>query len=169
MKLPSDSRIASARASGSVRKIEKIRAAAILAAALAGGCAPVPGGGDNPVSQARREQTVRLGVVDSVRDVQREGARSGVGAGAGAVLGGIGGSTAGHGRSSAVGAVVGSVAGGVAGQAAEEAATRKPGLEITIKLDNGQLIAVTQGPGETFSAGERVRVLSDGITTRVTH
>ena len=139
------------------------------AAALATGCTPGLGGGDYPREDARREQSVRLGVVDSVREVQLEGSRSGVGPGAGAVLGGIGGSTAGHGRGSAVGAVVGTVAGGVAGQAAEEAATRKPGLEVTIKLDNGQLVAVTQGTGDTFRAGERVRVLSDGITTRVTH
>jgi outer membrane lipoprotein SlyB len=143
---------------------------AILAAAvLVAGCTPDLGSGDYPRGEARREQSVRLGVVDSVREVQLEGTRSGIGPGAGAVLGGISGSTAGHGRGSAVGAVVGSVAGGVAGQAAEEAATRKPGIEITIKLDNGQLIAVTQGADETFSAGERVRVLSDGITTRVTH
>ena len=144
-------------------------AAILAAAALASGCTPGLGSGDYPREEARREQSVRLGVVDSVREVQLEGTRSGVGPGAGAVLGGIGGSTAGHGRGSAVGAVVGSVAGGVAGQAVEEAATRKPGIEVTIKLDNGQLIAVTQGIGETFSTGERVRVLSDGITTRVTH
>ena len=144
-------------------------AAMVTAAALAAGCTPGLGGSDYPREEARREQSVRLGVVDRVREVQLEGTRSGIGPGAGAVLGGIGGSTAGHGRGSAVGAVVGSVAGGVAGQAAEEAATRKPGIEVTIKLDNGQLIAVTQGTGETFAAGERVRVLSDGITTRVTH
>ena len=136
---------------------------------LAAGCAPQPRDGENPREEARREQSVRLGVVDSVREVQLDGARSGIGPGAGAVLGGLGGSTAGHGRGSAVGAVLGTVAGGVAGQAVEEAATRKPGIEVTIRLDNGQLIAVTQGTGETFSVGDRVRVLSDGITTRVTH
>lgn len=138
-------------------------------AVLAGGCVPGLGGGDYPRQEARREQSVRLGVVDSVREVQLEGTRSGIGPAAGAAIGGIGGSTAGHGRGSAVGAVVGSVAGGVAGQAAEEAATRQPGLEVTIKLDNGQLIAVTQGVSESFQAGDHVRVLSDGITTRVTH
>jgi outer membrane lipoprotein SlyB len=141
----------------------------IAALAVAAGCAPGPGGDDHPREQGRREQSVRPGVVDSVREVQLEGTRSGVGPAAGAVIGGIGGSTVSHGRGSAVGAVVGSVVGGVAGQAAEEAATRKPGLEITIRLENGQLIAVTQGVDETFRAGDPVRVLSDGITTRVTH
>jgi len=68
-----------------------------------------------------------------------------------------------------VGAVLGSVAGGVAGQAAEQAATRQPGLEITVKLDSGRMIAVTQAADENFRPGDRVRVLSDGRTARVTH
>jgi len=136
---------------------------------LAGGCAPGLGGGSYSRDQARREQNVRMGVVDSVREVQIEGTRSGIGPAAGAAVGGIAGSTVGQGRGSAVGAVVGAVAGGVAGQAAEQGATRQLGYEITVKLDNGQLIAVTQGADEAFRAGDRVRVLSDGYTTRVTH
>src|SRR5258706_1331608 len=105
----------------------------------------------------------------SRREVQIEGTRSGIGPAAGAAGGGIAGSCVGQGRGSAVGAVVGAVAGGVAGQAAEQGATRQVGYEITVKLDNGQLIAVTQGADEMFRAGDRVRVLSDGYTTRVTH
>ncbi len=136
---------------------------------LAGGCAPGLGGGTYSRDQARREQNVRLGVVDSVREVQIEGTRSGVGPAAGAVVGGIAGSTIGQGRGSAVGAVLGGVAGGVAGQAAEQATTRQTGYEITVRLDNGQLLAVTQGADEAFRAGDRVRILSDGATTRVTH
>jgi outer membrane lipoprotein SlyB len=31
------------------------------------------------------------------------------------------------------------------------------------------LLAVTQGADEAFRAGDRVRILSDGATTRVTH
>ena len=137
--------------------------------ALLGACAAGVGGGDYSRDQARREQTVRLGVVDSVREVKIEGTRSGVGAAAGAVVGGVAGSTVGQGRGSTVGAVLGSVAGGVAGQAAEQGATRQTGLEITIKLDSGRLIAVTQAADEPFKPGDRVRVLSDGATSRVSH
>lgn len=131
------------------------------------GCAPGMSGRDYSRDQVRREQAVRMGVVESVREVQIEGTRSSVGPAAGAVVGGIAGSTVGQGRGAAVGAVLGSVAGGVAGQAAEQAATRQTGLEITIKLDNGRLIAVTQAADESFRPGDRVRVLSDGSTTRV--
>ena len=137
--------------------------------ALVSACATGVGGDDYSRDQTRREQTVRLGVVDSVREVKIEGTRSGVGAVAGGAVGGVAGSTVGQGRGSTVGAVLGSVAGGVAGQAAEQGATRQTGLEITVKLDSGKLIAVTQAAGESFKPGDRVRVLSDGATTRVTH
>ena len=139
----------------------------LTAVALLGACASGVGGDDYSRDQTRREQTVRLGVVDNVREVKIDGTRSGVGAVAGGVVGGVAGSTVGQGRGSTVGAVLGSVAGGVAGQAAEQGATRQTGLEITVKLDSGRLIAVTQAADDTFKPGDRVRVLSDGATTRV--
>jgi len=40
--------------------------------------------------------------------------------------------------------------------------------EITVRLDEGRVIAVSQPAGETFKPGDRVRVLSDGRTARVT-
>lgn len=141
----------------------------LVAITLLGACASGVGGGDYSRDDTRREQTVRLGVVDSVREVKIDGTRSGVGAGAGAVVGGVAGSTVGQGRGATVGAVLGSVAGGVAGQAAEQSATRQTGLEITVLLEGGRLIAVTQAADETFKPGDRVRVLSDGATSRVTH
>lgn len=143
---------------------------AVLAAALiAAGCATSRSGAAYTRDQARQEQSVRMGVVESVRQVTIEGTRSGVGAVAGGAVGGIAGSGVGGGKGSQVGAVIGAVGGGVAGQAIEEAATRKPGLEITIKLDNGQMVAITQEADETFKPGERVRVLSGGGVSRVSH
>ena len=61
------------------------------------------------------------------------------------------------------------VAGGVAGQALERRVTEKKGLEITVKLDNGELRAITQEADEVFRPGERVRLLSGTGVTRVTH
>ena len=55
-----------------------------------------------------------------------------------------------------------------AGAALEEVATRKPGVEVTVRLENGRVIAVVQeDQGEGFRVGERVRVVNDGGTTRV--
>lgn len=143
---------------------------AVLAAGLAAaGCATSRSGAAYSRDQARQESSVRMGVVESVREVTIEGTRSGVGAVAGGAVGGIAGSGVGRGKGSQIGAVIGAVGGGVAGQAIEEAATRKPGLEITIKLDNGQMIAITQEADEAFRPGERVRVLSGGGVSRVSH
>lgn len=68
-------------------------------------------------------------------------------------------------------AVIGAVAGGMAGAAIEEGVTRAQGVEITVKMDSGQAIAIVQGlsPNERFSVGERVRVLYAGQNTRVSH
>ena len=141
----------------------------LLIVVLLAGCAQSLGGGSYTRDEARREQNLRMGIVESVRPVQIEGTRSGIGAASGAVVGGIAGSTVGGGRGSDIAAVVGAVAGGVAGQAAEQGATRRTGVEITVKLDSGALVAIVQEADETFKAGERVRILSDGTTSRVTH
>lgn len=118
--------------------------------------------------QAQREQTVRMGVVESVREVTIEPQQTGVGAATGGIVGGIAGANVGGGRGSIIGTVLGAVAGGLAGQAAEGAFARKPGLEITVKLDNGELRAITQEADQTFRPGERVRLLSGTGPTRVT-
>ncbi len=116
----------------------------------------------------RKIQTVRMGVVESVRMVKIEGTQSNIGTATGAVIGGIAGSSVGSGgRDSAVAAVLGAVVGGIAGSAAEEFATRKDGIEITIKLDNGTLVSVVQEATEQFSPGQRVRLIESGGTTRV--
>ncbi len=142
---------------------------AAAALAVLSGCAPSKSGSAYTRDEVRREQSVRMGVVESVRQVQIEGTRSGIGPAAGAAVGGIAGSGVGSGRGASVATVVGAVAGGVAGQAAEQAATRKTGLEITVRLDGGKMVAIVQEADETFKPGERVRILSDGGVSRVTH
>jgi outer membrane lipoprotein SlyB len=142
---------------------------ATLATLILTGCAGSQSGSAYSRSQTRGEMNVRMGVVESVRQVAIEGTQSGVGAAAGGVIGGVAGSDIGHGKGSTVGAVLGAVLGGVAGQAIEERTSKKDGLEITIKLDSGQIIAVTQEADDQFHAGERVRVLSGSGVTRVSH
>lgn len=144
-------------------------ALAAVASALIAGCASTSSGSVYSGGQARQEQTVRMGVVESVRHVTIEGSKSGVGAVAGGVVGGVAGSNIGGGKGSTIGSILGAVAGGLAGNAIEEGTTKKQGLEITVKLDSGGLLAITQDADETFRPGERVRLLSGGGVTRVTH
>lgn len=142
---------------------------ALGAVLVLGGCASSKSGSVYERGQARTEQTVRTGVVEHVREVQIEGTKSAVGTVAGGAVGGVAGSTVGQGRGSMIGAVIGAVIGGVAGSAAEEGVTRKPGLEITVKLDNGTVVAVVQEADERFNVGDRVRILSGQGVSRVTH
>lgn len=146
-----------------------IAATTLAALALLSGCANTSSGGVYGQSQTRHEMMVRLGVVESARPVKIEGNKSGVGTLTGAVIGGAAGSKVGQGKGSAVAAVLGAVAGGIAGGALENSSTQKDGVEVTVKLENGSLIAVTQEADEIFRPGERVRVLTGGGVTRVSH
>ena len=152
------------------------RGARIAAALLASvcvvsvvGCASSRSGGIYTRDQARQEMTVRTGIVESVREVRLEGTKSGVGTLAGGAIGGIAGSNVGGGKGQIVGAILGAVAGGLAGSAVEEQTSTKNGVEITVKLDNGSLVAIVQEADEIFRPGERVRVLSSRGESRVSH
>ena len=139
--------------------------AATLISALLAGCASNPPGNKQP----GEEQEIRMGVVESVRQVPLPGSSGTLGVIGGGTVGGIAGGRVGGGRGSQAASTVGAVAGSVAGYALESAATSKEGLEISVRLDSGQLIAIVQPDGEAFKPGERVRVLSGTKGSRVTH
>lgn len=142
---------------------------AFILTVLLAGCASSNSGGVYSREQTRQAQTVKIGVVESVRGVKIEGTSSGVGTATGAVVGGVAGSTMGGGKGKILTSVVGAVVGGLAGSAAEEKLTGKDGLELTIKLDNGAMLAIVQEADEQFHPGDRVRVLEGGGVTRVSH
>lgn len=143
--------------------------ALLLLSLLLAACASSRSGDVYTRNQTRQEMLVRTGTVESVREVLMEGTETGTGALAGAAVGGIAGSHIGGGRGQIIGAILGAVAGGVAGSAIEENVTKKNALEITVRLDGGQLIAVVQERGgDQFLPGDRVRVLSGNGSSRVT-
>jgi outer membrane lipoprotein SlyB len=133
-------------------------------------CATSNSGNVYSREDARKVQTVRMGVVEGIRQVKLEGTKSPVGTIAGAAVGGIAGSTVGgNDKVTAIATVIGAVAGAVAGAAIEEGITREDGIEITVKLDNGTLIAIVQEATEKFTPGERVRLIESNGNTRVSH
>ena len=144
----------------------------LLTSALLSGCAaPGLGGGDYNRRQVRGEMNVRLGVVESVRDVtiDARGGESGTGTMVGAALGGIGGSTVGGSdRANAAGAIAGAVVGGLIGGAIDKGTNNRRGVEVTVRLEDGRLTAITQEKDEEFRVGDKVRILSGQGVTRVT-
>lgn len=142
--------------------------AALCALAL-GGCAYPAGSHDYYGYQVMGEQSVRFGVVDSVRPVRINRGETGVGTAGGAVLGGLAGSTVGGGNGQVAGAVGGAILGGIIGSQVERSANERPGIEITVLLDSGKYVSIVQEADESFRPGDRVRILSGRGTTRVTH
>jgi len=149
--------------------ISKVALAALAALAVTGCATQSHSSAVYNAGQVQREQIVRMGTLESVRQVAIQRPDSGVGTLAGVGLGGVAGSAVGGGRGSIIGAIVGAVAGGVAGNAIENSADRRPGYELTVRLDDGELRAIVQEADEPFQPGDRVRILSRGGVSRVTH
>ncbi|TAM89666.1 MAG: glycine zipper 2TM domain-containing protein [Candidimonas sp.] len=157
-------------------RLEGPRAGRVLAVALVAASLSVLGGCANESAssstytygQAQREQIVRTGTVVALRNVLIEkGQTSGVGALAGGALGGVAGSSIGRGTGSVLGAVGGAVAGALVGNAVENQAGKTQGLEITVRLDNGETRVVAQAADTPLSVGQRVRLISGDGPTRV--
>ncbi|GGP23586.1 glycine zipper 2TM domain-containing protein [Silvimonas iriomotensis] len=118
-------------------------------------------------SQAMRTATAQAGTVESVRSVRIQNDTNAIGTIAGGVIGGAAGSQIGGGNGAIVAGVLGAIAGGVAGNQIEKQGTTQNAYEITVRLDNGQRLVITQAADMAFSVGQRVDVVSDGQTTRV--
>lgn len=122
--------------------------------------------------QVRQIQTYKVGVIEQVNKIRIEGTKSQIGTAAGTIAGGIAGSTTGNGKVGEVASVLGAVVGGMVGAAAEEAYTRENGIEMGIKLENGDHISIVQAQSVNdaeFKVGEKVRIIENGGVTRVTH
>ncbi|WP_051378212.1 glycine zipper 2TM domain-containing protein [Derxia gummosa] len=141
-----------------------------MAVGALGGCAsPRTSASVYDANTVGREQTVRMGTIESVRSVTIDKGNTGVGVAGGAIAGGVAGGAVGGGRGSVLTTIGGAILGGLAGQAIEGSASNQQGLELTVKLDNGDMRVVVQAADETFAPGDRVRLLSGAGGTRVTH
>lgn len=120
-----------------------------------------------PTAQANVMQNVDTGTVTSVREVNIEGQKTSLGTFGGGIVGGAA-ASGGRGVSGALVQAAGSVAGAIAGQAVEEGVTRKVAQEITVRLDDGRNVVITQKvDGGLFREGDRVRVLNSGRSAQV--
>src|SRR5260363_360135 len=115
-----------------INRMNRIALAALLAAAAGlQGCMPSTSADVYTAQQAQREQSVRMGTVESIRPVKIQangGKPSGV-------------STIGGGRGSTLAAVGGALAGAALGTVAESQLGVRNGVEITVRLDDGTLRA----------------------------
>ncbi len=141
-------------------KMTRTLIAFLLIGQVLTGCAASQSSGAYSRQNARQVQDVEWGTVQSIRPVQIEGTKSGVGAIAGGAAGGVAGKGIGRGRTGTLGAIGGAVVGGVAGAVTEEVVTRRRGVEITVRLDGGRTIAVTQEDDQPITPGDRVKLVT---------
>lgn len=110
---------------------------------------------------------IQTGMVTHVKQVTVLGKRSSIGNTAGRTVGSIAGGAIGSGYGSIAGSIFGSMVGGAMGSKADENLQRKPGLEITVRLDNGQYVTVTQLADPSFQSGQRVKLIMKNGEARV--
>lgn len=139
--------------------------AALAMVTLLSGCPASMSASDYNRDQARSAQNVQFGIVQSVREVRIEGTKSGIGTLAGGAIGGVLGNQIGAGAGRTLATIGVGLAGAAAGSAVEEGTTRQRGLEVTVRLDNGRTVAVTQAADVSLVPGDRVRVLTDRYGT----
>jgi len=122
--------------------------------------------------ETRRVQSVLVGIVEDVREVdidERSGFSEAAGTGIGAAIGGIVGQGVGNGNGKTVATILLGVLGGIGGNAIEAKMNSAHGLEFIVTLTNGNTIAVTQAmdnDGRSIIPGDRVRIV-EGKNTRV--
>ena len=142
---------------------------ALSAVVLVSGCAkPSASANVCTYNQAQRDQVMRNGTVVNVRPItiQKE-ATSGAGMVAGGVAGGVVGSAIGGGTGRSLAILGGAVLGALAGDVVEERVGKKDGLEITVKLDNGETRVIAQEADVSIVLNQRVQVISGVGPTRV--
>ncbi|MER1968745.1 glycine zipper 2TM domain-containing protein [Castellaniella sp. GW247-6E4] len=156
--------------SARVRALRGLAVASVVASlAVLAGCANHSASSSAyTYGQAQQEQIVRYGTVVSVRPVTIQTDKtSGVGMVAGAAVGGVAGSTIGGGTGQILASMGGAILGGLAGNAIENAASKTKGLEITVRLDNGETRVIAQADDVRLASGQRVQVISGGGPSRV--
>ena len=98
------------------------------------------------------------GTVESVTPVQTTGTASGGGAVLGGIVGGVIGNQVGGGDGKKAATVAGVVGGAVAGNAIEKNMA-KTGYEVTVRMDDGRRLTVTQPSVDAgLRSGARVRL-----------
>ncbi|MGQ5521950.1 hypothetical protein ACUHMQ_01675 [Chitinimonas sp. PSY-7] len=135
--------------------------------ALLSGCASDRSANVYTPSEAMSESRVRTGVIESVRPVKIQ-SDSDLGKIMGAVIGGVAaGGNIGKGKGSIVSGTIGAAVGGGAGNAIGKQANSKDALEIVLQMDSGEVISIVQEADVPLAVGQKVRVISQGRTSRV--
>lgn len=137
-----------------------------------GGCStPNPYGNAYSAGDAQAIQQVHYGTIVNAQPVSIDASTqtNTIGTIAGAAIGGILGSEVGHGAGSDLAAIGGGLLGGYLGSEAAGELGKRNGVNLTIRLEDGQTISIVQeaDPDMMFRIGERVQVNVTGNKAHV--
>lgn len=139
---------------------------ALLSMVLLAGCASPPP--VRPAMSTEGTTLVQTAQVTDVRDIAVRGGRpSGIGSFLGAILGGVAGSRIGSGHGSTAAGIGGAVAGGMAGQHVEQSASGRNTMEVTVRLESGEIRTYQVEPDEHIRVGDVVKVTTRNGITRI--
>ena len=108
--------------------------------------------------------TVKQGVVTSVKNVAIMGRKGNAVGTVGSVTGSILGASG-----TIAGSLIGSMIGGAIGSEADKALSKQKGLEITLQLNDGASVIVTQLAKTEFKAGDKVQLIIKDNKAQVAH
>lgn len=138
----------------------------LFPALLLTGCSST--GPNYSASSVGQVSQVEQGEVINIQQVNVKGSDN-IGAQVGGLAGGLGGALAGSGNmlTSIAGSIGGSIVGGLAGGVTERAITSSKAYQFTIKLNNGNTIAVLQQDDNNIQPGDKVTIYMSGNNTRI--
>lgn len=114
---------------------------------------------DQPApAAAKAPQCAKCGVIESVRKIEVKGETSGVGAVAGGVAGAVVGNQFGHGDGRTVMTIAGAAGGAYAGNEIERHAKKRTVYRVTVRMEDGRRVTLSQATAPAFPVGARVRV-----------
>lgn len=134
---------------------------------LLAGCSAKAPIAENKPGTIKREKVIRVqqGTVTAIKNVLVQGEKSKTGSTVGSLTGSVlGASTVPY-----VGSLVGSMVGGAVGSSADDELSRKPGVEITLRLESGELVTVTQLVTTKFKTGDKVKLVLQDNHAQVIH
>lgn len=108
--------------------------------------------------------TVKQGTITSIKSVSIVGSRGRTISTVGSIAGSLLGSTV-----PVAGSIIGSLFGGAIGSEADKELSKQPGLEISLQLNNGERVTVTQLAATKFKVGDRVQLITQNQQSRVAH
>lgn len=154
-----------------MKRLLTLAAVSAIGVMTLGGCANEPYSGNTySGAQAGQAQSVSYGTITAIRAVKIQGKESdGISLGniSGAVIGGLLGHQVGGGSGNTIATALGAIGGAVAGNRVEGSMDRTNGMEVQVKRDDGQNLAIVQQADNTYVVGQRVRIIGSGSNVRV--